>query len=65
MGDWYELKELAGTWYIEYQSEATEWNPIAIELTHEQAKEVEEFESKQAQDKRDFLKAIIDKSKAS
>ena len=65
MGDWYELKELTGTWYIEYQSVATGWNPTAVELTYEQAKEVEEFENKQAQSKRDFLKAIIDKSKAS
>ena len=64
MGDWYELKELTGTWYIEYQSDATAWTPVAVQLTQEQAKEAEEFENAQSEKKRDFLKGMIAKAKA-
>ena len=64
MGDWYEVKELAGVYYIEYQSEASGWNPIAVELTNEQAFQVEEFIDKQANEKHEFMKALIASMKA-
>ena len=60
MGDWYEVKELANDWYLEYQSAATGWGPKAVKLTHEQAKEFLEFEETQAQQRHVFLKKMAE-----
>jgi len=59
MGDWYEIKELAGVYYIDYQNDNTGWNNIAIQLTDSQAIEVEAFVEKQLEDKHEFLKAFV------
>ena len=58
MGDWYEVKELANDWYLEFQSAETGWNPKAVKLTHEQAKQFIEFEDAQAQRRYVFLKQM-------
>ena len=60
MGDWYEVKELAGVFYIEYCNENTGWNTIALELTDRQCLEVEAFTEKQAENRSEFLKGVID-----
>ncbi len=63
MGDWYEIKELAGVYYIDYQNDNTDWNNIAIQLTDSQSIEVEAFVEKQLEDKHEFLKAFIESMK--
>lgn len=55
MGDFYELRELAGVYYLEYQNENSGWNSIAVELEPEQYFQISEFTSKQEKEKQDFL----------
>jgi len=59
MGEWYELKWLGGKPYIDYQSEASKWGSVCVELTHEQLQELEDFQVKQANQEKNFIKALI------
>ena len=64
MGDFYQVVELAGVFYIEYQSEKTGWNTIAVQLTNNQSLETKAFFKKQADEKRAFLKGMIAAAKS-
>ena len=63
MGARYEIIWLAGVCYIEYANRNTDYNTIAIELTHEQVREIEHFYDKQAEEKDNFLENFIEKMK--
>jgi hypothetical protein len=60
MDDWYELKDLAGVNYIEYQNENSEWMPVAAKLTIVQSKVIEAFLNAQHEQLRKLLKAFVD-----
>jgi hypothetical protein len=64
MGDWYEIKELAGVYYIEYQNADSEWQPVAVKLTDSQVLKAEAFEEMQAQQKHEFYKLMAVNAKA-
>lgn len=64
MGDYYEIKELCGKWYIEYQSSATCYQAVAIALDKSQADMVMELERRQCAEKYNLLKKIIEEEAA-
>lgn len=59
MGDWYEIKYLAGKYYIEFCNDDTFWQSTAVLLTPEQAEQVREFELNQSQEKKELLKSML------
>ena len=63
MGDWYEIKELGGKLYLEFQSEATGWNMKVIELSEKDRELIEEFEGRIHEQRRSFLQGIANQGK--
>lgn len=59
MGEYYELQELAGVYYIVYQSKETAWASIAVELEPEQYRKITAFLNNQESEKSRFLKSVI------
>lgn len=60
MGDWYELKWLAGVSYLEYQNEKSGWRTIAVELTEEQSKAVDKHNEALIEMQNRFYKKILE-----
>lgn len=62
MGDYYELKTLAGVSYIEYSNEKTGWNEIAVQLTDEQLEQAQAFHDVQMSRERNFYINMLEKA---
>jgi hypothetical protein len=58
MGDYYNVVELDGLYYIEYCNANTKWKPVAVKLTPDQYGRAEAFSNKQADESREFLQAL-------
>ena len=58
MGDFYNIVELAGAYYLEYQNENSGWHPIAVALTADQVMEVEAFSRKQSEENMEFMRTL-------
>ena len=59
MGDWYELKVLGDVFYIEYSNEQTKWQSTVRELTEKEIAELDIFEGKQSEERRNFMKSLL------
>lgn len=59
MGEWFELRWLGGDPYIDYQSEESKWSSAAIKLTSDEVQEIEDFQIKQSNDEKAFIKSLL------
>lgn len=62
MGDHYDLVMLGGKFYIDGQSQLTEWQPKAVDITPEQLRKFEEMESKHHQERQKLLKSMFEEN---
>lgn len=59
MGEWYELRWLAGKPYIDYQSEASKWDSACVDLSMDELQRLEDFQVKQSAQEKEFIKSLI------
>lgn len=63
MGDHFELKELCGVWYIQFQTEGTNWQYNSVQLSDEESLELEALEGKHLEEMQAAMKSIVAKFK--
>jgi hypothetical protein len=59
MGEWFELRWLGGEPYVDYQSEQSKWASAAVKLDADEVQAIEDFQIKQANAEKDFIKQLL------
>lgn len=62
MGSGYSIICLAGEYYIDFQNENTNWEPVALKLNKEQMKKVDNFYRAQGEREEHFFKVLIEET---